>query len=189
MIKKGREVSFGIFLVFFLEFFSFFGFPMCFPFFFWYFPFILLDFPVNSDVFFTFVLFFLAVPCVSYFLGFCSFHFATFFVTTNETWVLLHLFVLHVLFCSSVFFLVLLFFFLRAVLGRGVAVRGVILKNKSWRGIGGEGAAPPPQMHWVLLHLFVLHFLFCSSVFIPSSYVFWFFVCSWKRCGGERSHP
>ena len=38
---------------------------------------------MNSDVFFTFVLFFLAVPCVSYFFGFCSFHFATFFVTTN----------------------------------------------------------------------------------------------------------
>ena len=54
-----------------------------FSFFFWYFPFILLDFPVNSDVFFTFVLVFLAVPCVSYFFGFCSFHFATFFVTTN----------------------------------------------------------------------------------------------------------
>ena len=69
--------------MFFLDCFSFFGFPMCFPFFFWYFPFILLDFPVNSDVFFTFVLVFLAVPCVSYFFGFCSFHFATFFVTTN----------------------------------------------------------------------------------------------------------
>ena len=41
-----------------------------FSFFFWYVPFILLDFPVNSDVFFTFVLFFLAVPCVSYFFGF-----------------------------------------------------------------------------------------------------------------------
>ena len=51
------------------------------------------------------------------------------------------------------------------VLGRGVAVRGVILKNKkSWRGVGGEGAAPPPQMQWVLLHLFVLHVLFCSSL-------------------------
>ena len=90
-------------------------------------------------------------------------------------WVLLHLFVLHVLLCSSVFFLVLM--------GRGVAVRGVSLKIKKLEGGWGEGAAPPPQMHWVLLHLFVLHFLFCSSVFflILMSYVFWFFVCSWKR--------
>ena len=90
-------------------------------------------------------------------------------------WVLLHLFVLHVLFCSSVFFLVLM--------GRGVAVRGVSLKIKKLEGGWGEGAAPPPQMHWVLLHLLVLHFLFCSSVFflILMSYVFWFFVCSWKR--------
>ena len=28
------------------------------------------------------------------------------------------------------------------------AVRGGNLKKyKSWRGVGGEGAAPPPQMH------------------------------------------
>ena len=145
-------------------------------------------------------------------------------------WVLLHLFVLHFLFCSSVFFLILVsyvfwffvcswkrgvavrgvilknkkaggglggraqrlpprcigcccicscciscfvlpffslflcFLFLRAVLGRGVAVRGVILKNKKAGGGWGEGAAPPPQMHWVLLHLFVLHVLLCSSL-------------------------
>ena len=125
MLGKGREVNFGFFC-FFLIFFVFWV-SHVFSFFFWYFPFILLDFSVNSDVFFTFVLFFLAVPCVSFFFGFCSFHFATFFVTTNETWVLLHLFVLHVLFCSSVFFLVLMFF--------------------------------------------------VSSC------------CSWKRCGGERSHP
>ena len=46
-------------------------------------------------------------------------------------WVLLHLFVLHVLFCSSVFFFVLM--------GRGVAVRGVILKNKkAGGGLGGR---------------------------------------------------
>ena len=66
------------FFVFFLGCFFVFWVPHVFSFFFWYFPFILLDFPVNSDVFFTFVLFFLAVPCVSYFFGFCSFHFATF---------------------------------------------------------------------------------------------------------------
>ena len=132
------------FFVFFFGIFFVFWVSHVFSFFFWYFPFILLDFPVNSDVFFTFVLFFLAVPCVSFFFG---------------------------------------FLFLRAVLGRGVAVRGVILKNKKAGGGLGEGAAPPPQMHWVLLHLFVLHFLFCSSVFflILMSYVFCFFVCSWKR--------
>ena len=72
-------------------------------------------------------------------------------------WVLLHLFVLHVLFCSSVFFLVLM--------GRGVAVRGVSLKIKELEGGWGGGRSASPQMHWVLLHLFVLHFLFCSSVF------------------------
>ena len=47
-------------------------------------------------------------------------------------------------------------------------------------------------MHWVLLHLFVLHVLFCSSVFFLNlmSYVFWFFVLFLEeRCGGERSHP
>ena len=48
-------------------------------------------------------------------------------------WVLLHLFVLHVLFCSSVFFLVLM--------GRGVAVRGVSLKIKKL-----EGASPPDAL-------------------------------------------
>ena len=133
------------FFLFFFGFFFVFWVSHVFSFFFWYFPFMLLDFPVSSGVFFTFVLFFLAVPCVSYFFG---------------------------------------FLFLRAVLGRGVAVRGVILKNKkAGGGLGGRRCAPPPQMHWVLLHLFVLHFLFCSSVFflILMSYVFWFFVCSWKR--------
>ena len=101
---NGREVNFGFFLFFFGCFFVFWV-SHVFSFFFWYFPFILLDFPVNSDVFFTFVLFFLAVPCVSYFFGFCSFHFA------NETWVLLHLFVLHVVTFVRVAFLVLFFSF------------------------------------------------------------------------------
>ena len=67
---KGREVNFGFFL-FFFGFFFVFWVSHVFSFFFWYFPFILLDFPVNSDAFFTFVLFFLAVPCVSYFFVFC----------------------------------------------------------------------------------------------------------------------
>ena len=71
------------------------------------------------------------------FFGFCSFHFATFFVTTNETWVLLHLFVLHVLFCSSVFFPCSYVF---------AAVRGVILKNKkAGGGLGGGRSASPPD--------------------------------------------
>ena len=68
-LQNGREVNFGILFVFFWIFFVFWV-SHVFSFFFWYFPFMLLDFPVNSDVFFTFVLFFLAVPCVSYFLGF-----------------------------------------------------------------------------------------------------------------------
>ena len=88
-IPKGREVNFGFFW-FFFGFFSFFWVSHVFSFFFWYFPFILLDFPVNSHVFFTFVLFFLAVPCVSYFFGFCSFHSATFFVTPFSGLLLLH---------------------------------------------------------------------------------------------------
>ena len=79
-LYNGRAVNF-VFLVFFLSFFFVFGVSHVFSFFFWYVPFILLDFPVSSDVFFTFVLFFLS--CVSNFFGFCSFHFATFFVTTN----------------------------------------------------------------------------------------------------------
>ena len=71
------------------------------------------------------------------------------------------------------FSLFLCFLFLRTVLGRGVAVRGVILKNKkAGGGVGGEGAAPPPQMHWVLLHLFGLHFLVLFFRFFPCSYVF-----------------
>ena len=95
------------FFLFFFGFFFVFWVSHVFSFFFWYFPFILLDFPVNSDVFFTFVLFFLAVPCVSYFFG---------------------------------------FLFLRAVLGRGVAVRGVILKNKkAGGGLGGRAQRLPPR--------------------------------------------
>ena len=126
---------------------------MCFPSFFWYFPFILLDFPVNSDVFFTFVLFFLAVPCVSFFF---------------------------------------VFLFLRAVLGRGVAVRGVILKNKkAGGGLGGGRSASPPDAFGCCcicsccISCFVLPFF-------PNSYVLCFLVLRVfleERCGGERSHP
>ena len=39
------------------------------------------------------------------------------------------------------------------LVGKGVAARGGNLKRTSWRGVGGEGAAPPPQMHWMSLHL------------------------------------
>ena len=120
-------------------------------FFFWYFPFILLDFPVNSDVFFTFVLFFLAVPCVSYFFG---------------------------------------FLFLRAVLGRGVAVRGVILKNKkAGGGLGGRAQRLPPRcigcccICSCCISCFVLPFfsLFLCFLFLR--------VFLEERCGGERNHP
>ena len=69
-LKKGREVNFGFFFVFFFGIFFVFWVSHVFSFFFWYFPFILLDFPVNSDAFFTFVLFFLAAPCVSFFFCF-----------------------------------------------------------------------------------------------------------------------
>ena len=165
-------------------------------------------------------------------------------------WVLLHLFMLHVLFCSSVFFLVLM--------GRGVAVRGISLKIKKLEGGWGEGAAPPPRcigcccicscciscfvlpFFFLILMSYVFWFFVCSwkrgvavrgvilknkkaggglggraqrlpprcigcccicscciscfvlpffSYIILMSYVFWFFACSWKRCGGERSHP
>ena len=69
---RGARLILEFFLFFFGIFFVFWV-SHVFSFFFWYFPFMLLDFPVNSDVFFTFVLFFLAVPCVSYFFGFCFF--------------------------------------------------------------------------------------------------------------------
>ena len=48
------------------------GFPCVFLFF-WYFPFILLDFPVNSDVFFTFVSFSLQFHVFPIFLVFVPF--------------------------------------------------------------------------------------------------------------------
>ena len=64
-LYNGREVNFVFFCFFFVFWVS-----HVFSFFSWYFPFILVDFPVNSDVFFTFVLFFLSVPCVSYFFWF-----------------------------------------------------------------------------------------------------------------------
>ena len=139
--KRGARLILEFFLFFFGFFFVFWA-SHVFSFFFWYFPFILLDFPVNSDVFFTFVLFFLAVPCVSYFFG---------------------------------------FLFLRAVLGRGVAVRGVILKNKkAGGGLGGGRSASPPDALGVVAFVRVA----CLVLF------FRFFLCSYgKRCGGERSHP
>ena len=132
----GARLILEFFLFFFGIFFVFWA-SHVFSFFFWYFPFILLDFPVNSDVFFTFVLFFLAVPCVSYFFG---------------------------------------FLFLRAVLGRGVAVRGVILKNKK----AGGGCALPPRCIGCC----------CICSCCMSCSVLPFFLCSYgQRCGGERSHP
>ena len=60
--------------------------------------------------------------------------------------------------CYSVSFCCLFFFFfllllLLLLVGKGVAARGGNLKKTSWRGVGGEGAAPPLQMHWMSLHL------------------------------------
>ena len=134
---------FGIFFVFWVS--------HVFSFFFWYFPFILLDFPVNSGVFFTFVLFFLAVPCVSYFF---------------------------------------VFLFLRAVLGRGVAVRGVILKHKkAGGGLGGRAQRLPPRcigcccICSCCISCFVLPFFSLFLCFLV------FRVFLEERCGGERSHP
>ena len=106
---------------------------------------------MNSDAFFTFVLFFLAVPCVSYFF---------------------------------------VFLFRRAVLGRGVAVRGVILKNKkAGGGLGGRAQRLSPRcigcccICSCCMSCFVLPFFSLFLCFFVSS------CCSWKRCSGERSHP
>ena len=119
--RRGARLILEFFL-FFLEFFFVFWVSHVFSFFFWYFPFILLDFPVNSDVFFTFV----------------------------------------------------------------------SLKNKkAGGGLGGRAQRLPPRcigcccICSCCISCFVLPFFFL----ILMSYVFWFFVCSWKRCGGERSHP
>ena len=89
---------------------------------------------------------------------------------------LLHLFVLHVLFCSSFFIpssnVFLCFFLLLAVLGRGVAVRGVILKDeKAGGGLGGRAQRLPPRCIGCCC-ICSMHVLFCSSFFIPSSNVF-----------------
>ena len=82
--------------------------------------------------------------------------------------------------------LVLFFRFFPCSYGKRCGGERSFLKNKK------AGGGLPPQMHWVLLHLFVLHVLFCSSVFFPNSYVLCFLVLRVfleERCGGERSHP
>ena len=99
-------------------------------------------------------------------------------------WVLLHLFVLHVLFCSSVFFFVLM--------GRGVAVRGVILKNKKAGGGLGRGRSASPPDALGVVALVRVAFLVLFFRFFPNSYVLCFLVLRVfleERCGGERSHP
>ena len=74
------------------------------------------------------------------------------------------------------FSLFLCFLFLRTVLGRGVAVRGVILKNKKAGGGlgGGRSASPPDALGVVAFVRFAFLVLFFR--FFPCSYVFCFFV-------------
>ena len=45
--------------------------------------------------------------------------------------------------------------------------RGGKPEKKSWRGVGGEGAAPPPQMHWAAMHM--LFFSFCGVFLITTT--------------------
>ena len=72
-----------------------------------------------------------------------------------------------------------MFFGSSCVLGRGVAVRGVILKNKkAGGGLGGRAQRLPPNALGVVAFVRVA----CLVLF------FRFFPCSYgKRCGGERS--
>ena len=59
-------------------------------------------------------------------------------------------------------FLLFVFVVVAAFVARIVAVRGGNLtKKRSWRGVGGEGAAPPPQCtrRWTDIRLAVLFFL------------------------------
>ena len=73
-----------------------------------------------------------------------------------------------------------------------MAVRGVSLKIKKLEGGWGEGAAPPPQMHWVFVAFVHVAFLVLFFRFFPNAYVLCFLVLRVfleERCGGERSHP
>ena len=57
-------------------------------------------------------------------------------------------------------------------------------------GLGGRAQRLPPRCIGCCCICFVLHFLFLFFSFL--FLVLMFFVsscCSWKRCGGERSHP
>ena len=76
---------------------------------------------------------------------------------------------LHVLFFFCHFCLLLLVFFLRDVLGSTVAMRGGNLKKKRLEGGWGEGAAPPPQMLWVSLHVLFFFCHFCLLLVFFSS--------------------
>ena len=62
-----------------------------------------------------------------------------------------------------------------------MVARGGNLKKKGWRGVGGEGAAPPPQMHWMFLHLLAAR-EGNLNVFVLGLYV-----NSWKGCRCKRS--
>ena len=159
MHKNGREVSFGFFLVFFWIFFRFLGFPCVFLFF-WVCSFRILTFssPLSS-----FSLQFHVFPIFLVFVPFILLHSLSLPMKHGCCCICSCCMSCFVLPFFSLFY----FLFLRAVLGRGVAVRGVILKNKSWRGIGGEGAAPPPPdalgvVAFVRVAFLVLFFSFYS---------------------------
>ena len=140
-----------------------------FSFFFWYFPVILLDCPVNSDVFFTFVLFLLAVPCVSYF-----FVFVPFILLHSLSLAMKHGCCCICSCCMSCFVLpffslFLCFLFLRAVLGRGVAVKkeesSLNIKKLEGDWGGGRSASPPDALGvvaFVRVAFLVLFFSFYS---------------------------
>ena len=68
-----------------------------------------------------------------------------------------------------VIFCLLLMFFLRDVLGSYAAVRGGNFKQKKAEGGLVGGAARPPQMHWVSLHVLFFFRQFCLLLvfFLP----------------------
>ena len=100
------------------------------------------------------------------------------------------------------------------LLGKTVAMRGCNLKmKKSWRGVGGEGAAPPPQMQG---HTLYSHRCRCMSMCLiyrlrswnqpncaymrrcpdtspqnqPHHFSLWYQSCpSWQDCGHGRRQP
>ena len=69
---------------------------------------------------------------------------------------------LHALFFSCHFCLLLFVFFSSWCSWKQCgSERRQPLKKTGWRGVGGEGAAPPRQMHWVSLHVLFFLVIFC----------------------------